>query len=88
MSDSIYILEISSSVNEDIQISPKKLFKTLPLYQFQYLMDTKQYEEAEKLAIQYNMDCQVFSINLSLVCEKESTSRFDKECRKNGANKC
>lgn len=57
--DSIFILE-ASDIDGVCQIVPKKLFKTLPLYQFQYLMDNNQYEEAEKLAIRYNMDSQVY----------------------------
>ena len=36
MIDSIYILEISD--HGSCSITPKKLFKTLPLYQFQYLI--------------------------------------------------
>lgn len=60
--DSLFILE-ASDMDGVCSISPKKLFKTLPLYQFQYLMDNKQYEEAEKLAMRYDMDSQVLRVN-------------------------
>jgi hypothetical protein len=60
--DSIFILEAIEKDGTCI-ITPKKLFKTLPLYQFQYLMDNKQYEEAESLAMRYNMDIQVLLKN-------------------------
>lgn len=62
--DSIFLLEKAEKDGKCI-ITPKKLFKTLPLYQFQYLMDNKQYEEAEKLAMRYNMDSQVLFMSVT-----------------------
>ena len=58
LSQSAYMTELVVN-GETMSIVLKRLYKTLPLHQFQCLMENKQFEEAEKLAEKHGMDDQV-----------------------------
>ena len=87
--DSAFVLQVlkdskDTKLESKMTLKLKKLYKTLPLHQFQYFIEQHRFDEAQELALQFGMDSQV-TLKFDLiqifnvkVCHENKASEFIK----------